>query len=77
MTAKEDTYHFLFSCPLYATPRVDLNNSVAEIFIMNNLQYLLDNVETYLYGHVSLHEADDKSIILSTIKFIKESNRFS
>ena len=76
MSVKEDTYHFLFSCPLYASPRADLNNSVAEILITNNLQHLLENVDLYLYGHVSLREADNKSIILSTIKFIKESNRF-
>ena len=77
LSAKEDTFHFLFTCPLYATPRVVLNNSVAEILIKNNLQHLLENAEIYLYGHASLHAADNKTIILSTIKFIKESNRFS
>ena len=73
---QEDTFHFLFTCPLYAIPRADLRNSVTNILIMNNLQHLSENVEIYLYGHTSLLSVENEAIILSTIKFIKESNRF-
>ena len=77
LNAQEDTFHFLFSCPLYATPRAELLNSVTNILIMNNLEHLSENVEMYLYGHASLHAAENKAIIIATIKFIKESKRFS
>ena len=77
LRGKEDTSHFLFSCPLYAAPRTELLNSVSNVLIMNNLQHLSNNVKIYLYGHASLHVDENKAIILSTIKFIRETNRFS
>ena len=77
LNAQEDTFHFLFSCPLYATPRAELLNSDTNILIMNDLEHLSENVEMYLYGHASLHAAENKAIIIAMIKFIKESKRFS
>ena len=71
----EDTFHFLFTCPLYANQRVVLLNSVSNVLIMNNLEHLSERVELYLYGHSSLHPAENNAIILSTIKFINDSDR--
>ena len=76
LTTFEDTFHFLFTCPLYANQRAVLLNSVSNILIMNNLEYLSESVEIYLYGHSLLHAARNKSIIISTIKFINDLNRY-
>ena len=73
----ENVSHFLFYCPLYAAPRLDLLNTVSTILRPNNLLHLIENTELYLYGHNSLNTAVNKIVILSTIKYIKDSNRFS
>ena len=76
MTSREDIFHLLLTCPLYVNPRAVLFNSVSNILIMNNLEHLVESVDIYLYGHSSLHSAENKDIILSTMRFIHESNRF-
>ena len=73
----EDTNHFLFSCPLYATHRVILMNSVNVIIQKYNLNHLSNQSSLFLYGHRSIDFADNRIIILSTIKYIKETQRFS
>ena len=73
----EDTCHFLFSCPVYAIQRATLAASVKNILQKNNLNYLGNNSKLYLYGHPSLNSTENKKIILATIKYIKESIRFS
>ena len=74
-SAPEDTSHFLLFCNLHDLPRVALRTSVSYILFHNNLQGLSDNIELYLYGHPSLSLIENKNIVLSTIKFIKDSNR--
>ena len=69
----EDTNHFLFSCPAYAT----LAASVTNILQKNNLNYLGKQSKLYLYGHPSITFTDNRKIILSTIKYIKATLRFS
>ena len=73
----EDTCHFLFSCPVYAIQRATLAASVKNILQKNNLNYLGNNSKLYLYGHPSLNSTENKKIILATIKYMKESLRFS
>ena len=73
----EDTNHFLFLCPLYATQRATLIASVNAIVQKYNLEILINESHLYLYGHRSLVFADNKQILLSTINFIKETRRFS
>ena len=73
----EDTNHFLFSCPDYTTPRATLTASVMNILQKNNLNYLGNKSQLYLYGHPSIIFTDNKKIILSTIKYIKATLRFS
>ena len=74
----EDTCHFLFSCPVYAIQRATLAVSVKNILQKNNLNYLGNNSKLYLYGHPSLNSTENKKkIILATIKYTKDTLRFS
>ena len=72
----EDTKHFLFECPFYANKRVALATEVIPILTGNNLNHLANNENLYLYGDASINDNDNKAIILATIKFIKDTNRF-
>ena len=76
-SACEDTPHFLFTCNAHNVVRLSLRTAVMDILLPNNIQHLISNTELYLYGHSSLTVIENKNILLSTIKFIKESNRFS
>ena len=73
----ETTSHFLFECPFYATQRVTLAGSIIGILLKNNLNHLGNELRVYLYGHRSMSDTDNKVIILSTIKYIKDTKRFS
>ena len=72
----EDTSHFLFFCPAYVMHRETLITSVNEILHKHNLNHLRNQSQLFLYGHSSLNLAENRIIILSTMKFIKESRRF-
>ena len=76
-SAREDTAHFLFTCDTHNVARLSLRTAVMDILLRNKLQHLTSNTELYLYGHSSLSLIDNKNVVLSTINFIKESNRFS
>ena len=73
----EDTSHFLFSCPYYATQRATLLTSVNEILQKYNLYDLRNQLQLYLYGHHSIDYSDNRKILLSTIRFMKDTRRFS
>ena len=73
----EDINHFLFSCPDYATPKATLAASVINILQKNNLNYLGNQSQLYLYGHPSIITTDNRKILLSTIKYINGTLRFS
>ena len=60
-----------------ALQRVTLVNSVKEILIKVNLIHLEDQSKLYLDGDPSINNSDNKKILLSTIKYIKETQRFS
>ena len=72
----EDINHFLFSCRLYGPQRASLAGSVIPILQKYNAIHLSNDVRLYLYGDTSLSNTDNKIILESTIKYIKESNRF-
>ena len=72
----EDTCHFLFSCPSYAFQRSALLTSVDDILQKNNLNHLGNQLQLYLYGHRSINYTDNRKILLSTIKYIKDTRRF-
>ena len=73
----EDISHFLFFCTSHALPRLELVNTVMDILTSKNLQHLSGDVDTYLYGNNMLSQKENKTILLSTIKYIKETNKFS
>ena len=72
----EDTNHFLFSCSFYTIPRETLVTSVNETLHKYNLNHLVNHAQLYLYGHSDISDADNRNIILATIKYIKETRRF-
>ena len=69
----EDTNHFLFSCPFFAAT---LASSLIQILQKYNLNHLGNQSHLYLYGHQTINFVDNRKIILSTIKYIKETRRF-
>ena len=77
----EDTRHFLLSCPFYASKRVVMVSSISDILLKNNLNYPANlpanELDMYLYGLTGISPADNRSILLATIKFIKDTNRFA
>ena len=73
----EDIRHFLFECPLYAIQRVTLAVNVIDILQRKHLNHLGNQLEVYLYGDSSLDLNDNRQILLSTIKYIKDTKRFS
>ena len=75
LCAPEDTHHFLIKCNKYAEPRINLCISVTDILALRQQLTLSENVNLYLYGHVSLNYLENKNVLLSTIKFIKDTNR--
>ena len=72
----EDTNHFLFSCTFFAAQRATLASSVIQILQKYNLNHLGKQSHLYLYGHQTINFADNRKILLSTIKYIKETRRF-
>ena len=73
----EDTSHFLFFCPSYVTQRATLATSVNEILLKNNLNHFENRSQLYLYGHDSINFTDNRKILISTLKYIKDTRRFS
>ena len=74
----EDTSHFLFECPRYATQRANLAVKVINILQnVNNLAHLGNQLELYLYGHRSLNTSDNRNMLLSTMEYLNDSQRFS
>ena len=72
----EDSNHFLFSCP-YITQRATLAISAKEVILRNNLNHLENQSQLCLYGRHSLNYADNRLTLIATLKFIKDTRRFS
>ena len=73
----EDTNHVLFVCPFYEAQRATLVTSVIGILQKYNLNHLGNKSNLYLYGHREIYLIDNRKILVSTIKYIKETRRFS
>ena len=73
----EDTNHFLFLCPFCKAQRETLVTNVIGILQKYNLNHLENQSNLYLYGHREINITDNKKILVSTIKYIKETQRFS
>ena len=71
----DDITHFLLSCHLYMHDRIDLLNSVSRITETNVAD--LEHEALLLYVNEKKYSFDtDRMILLSTIIFINNSNRF-
>ena len=51
--------------------------NVIDILQRKNLSHLGKQPELYLYGHPSLNLIDNRQILLSTIKYVKDTTRIS
>ena len=76
-TGVEDTRHYLFHCPFYARHRATLASSVINVLEQKNLNHLADSEPLYLYGDKTLTFEENRTIILATIHYIKNTNRFT
>ena len=72
----EDTRHFLEHCSFYATHREHLFNCVNRIMNRKDINLVNDYTRLLLYGHFALNPVENRSILLATIDFVKNSNRF-
>ena len=75
----ETTVHFFLKCPLFSNARVTLLNSVDVVLLANNFFTQNNNELTnlLLYGHPSFSDSDNKNILIATLDYISNSNRFS
>ena len=73
----EDVNHFLFHCSLFLDNRVAFLDVIENVMDVYNLELNQHLEVVCLYGHVLFSESDNKKILLSTIKFLKDSKRFS
>ena len=73
----EDIRHFLFECPFYAIQRVTLAGDVIDVSQRKNLSHVGNQPEMYLYGSPPLDLIDNRQILLSTIKYVKDTSRIS
>ena len=73
----ENTNHFIFYCLFFANYRASLAAEIINILSRNNLLRLANELDLYLYGNPLLSLDDNKLILLSTIKYIKKTQRFS
>ena len=77
----ETTIHFFCSCSFFTTLRISLVDTVSEVLVQNdifiNTLVKKELVKIYLYGSDKFTDVDNRIIILATIKFITDSNRFS
>ena len=72
----EDTDHFFLSCPFYVSHRLSLRTKVHAILSRNDLNVCLSS-NLCLYGHESLSSNDNREILLASLEFIFNSNRFT
>ena len=67
----------VFFCHFYETQRATLVTCVNGILQKYNLDDLGNQSNLYLYGHRDINLIDNRKILLSTIKYIKETRRFT
>ena len=73
----EDTSHFLFTCLNFAIHRGNLAVDITNILRKYNLLNLANNAEFYLYGYRELSPEDNRKVLTSTIRYIKNTRRFT
>ena len=78
-TNPESTEHFLLKCPLFSIARVNFLNTVRTTLLSYNMIIPNDSEFTklLLYGNPLLSDSDNKTIILATLNFISNTDRFA
>ena len=71
----EDTHHYLFNCPFFASHRKALLSTVENVVRDKNLK--LNSVDLLLYGDPSLSTAENQTIICATLDYIDKTNRLT
>ena len=75
MEGVEDCGHFFLVCPYYNSNRTVLAMNVNAILLRNGINLVLTSV-IYLYGYESFPDNDNHDLLLATLEFIENSNRF-
>ena len=75
----ETTCHFLINCPIFVNPRKVLFATINPILLKYTTRFLEDNsfLKLLLYGDEKFKLEDNQNILKATIKFIRDSSRFS
>jgi len=75
---EETTDHYLLRCPLFKNPRIALESAIDDLNPVASYYNIpdVDLSHILLYGDPSLDDTRNKTLILSTIRFIKQSKRF-
>ena len=79
LNTAETTSHFLLYCPNFFNLRKALYATVNPILLKYETRFLEDNslLRLLLYGDHKFKLEDNQSILKATIKFIRNSSRFS
>ena len=75
----ENSLHFFIKCPLHDPSRINLVRSTRNILRANNLTDLsqAELVHVYMYGHPETNYNENCQVLKASLKFIKETKRFS
>ena len=73
---KEDTNHFIFVCPAYATLRISLLDGLSDLLPINLYENKTILEKVLLYGTVDLNFDTIVSVFNLFQKYIHESGRF-
>ena len=75
----ETTCYFLINCPNFVNPWKVLFATINPILLKNKTRFLEENslLQLDLYGDEKFQLEDNQNILKATIKFIRDSSRFS
>ena len=79
LKADETNCHFLINCPNFVNPRKVLFATINPILLKYTTRFVEDNrlVKLLVYGDEKVELKDNQNILKATIKFIRDSSRFS
>ena len=73
----ESTAHFFLRCRYYSNIRINLMNELNDIDNSITLRQANELLRIILYGDCNFKDNVNKRILIATIQFIKNSNRFN
>ena len=66
-----------YFCPFFAEFRPRLISPVNEVLQKDGLLHVAYETDIYLYGHFSIDVSDNRIILQSSIRYLKDTKRFS